>query len=82
MTNTQAKFNDMAQDEKVKINKSQSCGMDEMWCEWYTCPECKSSNVIAKSNFCSNCGCEFEWVEEEKINTIKQNPQHYAGQPV
>lgn len=34
---------------------------DEIYCNWYECPSCKSDYVRSGDNFCSNCGCKFEW---------------------
>lgn len=34
---------------------------DEVWCDWYDCPKCKSCNVMFEDNYCSNCGCKFNW---------------------
>jgi len=34
---------------------------DEIYCNWYICPSCKSSDVENNDNYCSNCGCKFVW---------------------
>jgi hypothetical protein len=34
---------------------------DEIYCNWYKYPSCESKSVINNDNYCSNCGCRFEW---------------------
>lgn len=34
---------------------------DEIYCNWYKCPSCEDTYVRSGDNFCSNCGCKFEW---------------------
>ena len=34
---------------------------DEIYCNWYICPSCKSKEVRSGDNYCSNCGCKFVW---------------------
>ena len=36
---------------------------DEAWCEWFTCPKC-GYDIMAHSNYCSNCGSKIKWVDE------------------
>ncbi len=34
---------------------------DELYTDWYYCPECDNTYVRLNDNFCSNCGCRFQW---------------------
>lgn len=34
---------------------------DEIYCNWYKCPSCEDTYVRSGDNYCSNCGCKFEW---------------------
>lgn len=50
----------------VKIDKwEDSDGYDEMYGEWFICPNCKNSTVIFRSNYCSKCGVKFEWTNSK-----------------
>lgn len=33
-------------------------GKEEYWGDWICCPKCKKG-VIARSNYCSNCGIKL-----------------------
>lgn len=35
--------------------------IDEIYCNWYKCPSCEDTYVRSGDNYCSNCGCKFEW---------------------
>ena len=54
--------------KKVTITKEDSRGMDEMWCEFFTCPNCQET-IPEDSNFCLGCGVKIEW----KIDKKKEN---------
>ena len=49
--------------EEVTIDRKKDyyC-TDEVYCPWYTCPSCENTYVMPESNYCSECGCKFEWV--------------------
>jgi rRNA maturation protein Nop10 len=33
-----------------------SDGKDEMYTEWFICPDCGSRNIFAGANYCPECG--------------------------
>jgi ribosomal protein L37AE/L43A len=37
------------------------CDEEEVYGDWYKCPSCKNEFVKSVDNYCSNCGCKFEW---------------------
>lgn len=46
----------------VKIDgQKHGTGKDEIYCNWYICPKCDNVNVMFGDNYCSKCGCKFEW---------------------
>lgn len=44
----------------VEIRDEHYMGCDQVWCEFYVCPNC-GNDVKKLDNFCSECGCEFDW---------------------
>ena len=49
----------------VAIDSQKDCdGEDEVYCNWYKCPSCKNTYVRNRDNYCSDCGCKFEWSGE------------------
>jgi len=52
---------------KVQIITDKECqGKDEMWCNWYRCPNCEKTNIFPAGNYCPDCGTENEWQLEEQ----------------
>ncbi len=48
---------------EVTIDKNLDFAVtDEVYCNWYTCPSCGNGFVMPESNYCSECGCKFKWV--------------------
>ena len=45
----------------MTIGNENSIGKDEIYCNWYSCPNCGSGYVRHYDSFCSNCGCKLEW---------------------
>lgn len=46
----------------VAIDAQKNCtGKDELYANWYDCPNCDNGNVLYHDNYCSKCGCKFEW---------------------
>lgn len=39
---------------------------DEVHCNWYKCPSCEDTYVKGGDNYCSNCGCKFEWSSNDR----------------
>ena len=56
---------------KIKISDKDKSGMEEWWCMWYVCPNCKagkkdedeysSGHIYSSFKFCPDCGIELEW---------------------
>jgi len=47
--------------KEVTITKAESMGKDEMYCEWFKCPECGDTNVAIDSKYCPECGAKITW---------------------
>lgn len=46
----------------IKIDKVKDFfEKEELYCEFYKCPSCEDTYVRIEDNYCSNCGCKFEW---------------------
>jgi hypothetical protein len=35
--------------------------MDEVYCDWYTCPDCGEINIMRDFKFCPHCGKRIRW---------------------
>jgi hypothetical protein len=57
---TSANEESMLETVAIDRQKDYVC-KDEIYCNWYECPSCKSDYVRSGDNFCSNCGCKFKW---------------------
>lgn len=49
--------------KEVIITQKDSDGYDEIYCEWFVCPECKNGRIRPTTQFCSNCGVKLKWDE-------------------
>jgi hypothetical protein len=50
----------------VKIDKTKDFyDKDEIYCNWYKCPECGQTCVMQASKYCQECGVKFEWTNEK-----------------
>ncbi len=47
--------------KKIIITDKLSQGKDEAWCEWFECPECKTTNIMRGCNYCQECGAKIIW---------------------
>ncbi len=45
---------------KVVITKENSIGQDEIYCEWFVCPECGFDCIKKGFSYCPGCGAEIE----------------------
>lgn len=47
---------------KTKSLVKPSCtGKDEMFCDWYDCPDCGDGFITKGCRYCSRCGIELNW---------------------
>jgi hypothetical protein len=47
----------------VVISEAQNIGEDELYTNWYRCPQCKDDMITPRSNFCPKCGVKLQWEE-------------------
>ena len=53
--------------EEIIINQFTSENeLDDPTITWYTCPRCKSHEIIMYSRYCSNCGGKISWKKDIK----------------
>ena len=45
----------------VVIGEAQNKGRDELYANWYQCPNCKDDFIVRSSNFCPECGVKLQW---------------------
>ena len=50
----------MGSDEHTIEDKDWSC-LDEIYADWYTCPNCKKDMVMAGASYCQDCGVKITW---------------------
>ena len=41
------------------MEKMENLGKEELYCEWFRCPNCKDSNVRRGFRYCPNCGFDL-----------------------
>lgn len=46
---------------KVVIDEAASAGAEEMYAEWFICPNCKDDMITKFSKYCPGCGCRIIW---------------------
>lgn len=46
---------------EVTITNKDFDGKDEIFVDFYKCPECKDDMVIEDSNYCQECGVKLKW---------------------
>lgn len=44
-----------------------SIGKDEMYCEWFVCPDCKGENIAEHFKFCPDCGLNLEGFTKKSL---------------
>ena len=60
--------------EKVKMNKiACSIGKDEMYIEFFQCPECRCDAIISSFNYCPGCGKKIEWFKHDSDKQFQKN---------
>ena len=48
----------------VIIDKEKNCmGKDELYADWYECPNCSDIYITRRNKYCGNCGVQFQWTE-------------------
>ena len=50
-----------AEPSPVAISEAQNIGVDELYTDWYRCPQCKDDMIPRGSNFCPKCGVKLQW---------------------
>lgn len=55
---------DMATNRTVLITKEISIGDEEVYCEWFTCPECHKNQIFEDCKYCPDCGVELRWAKD------------------
>lgn len=45
------------------VRPSDSVGHEEIWCEFYKCPNCHCVTLTGGENYCSDCGIKVYWSE-------------------
>lgn len=50
-------------EKEIEIKEADTTGKDELYCNWWDCPNCENHNVTYGSNFCSDCGVKFKWIK-------------------
>ncbi len=53
---------DCCQSKVIIDTQKQHSGKDELYANWFNCPNCSNKNVLYKDEYCSKCGGKFEWV--------------------
>jgi len=51
--------------ENLKRPRKHSCGIDEIYTEWYRCPKCGNNYILDCFHYCPNCGIKLRFDEEE-----------------
>lgn len=49
---------------KVKITKKQFDDKDELYCNWYICPNCEGKYITVFFNYCPMCGVKLTFSKE------------------
>ena len=54
--------------KKVDVSLKNVYDMDEIFCSWYLCPECKYdfaewNREEVRPSYCPGCGSKIKWVE-------------------
>jgi rRNA maturation endonuclease Nob1 len=56
----------MKEKKYVIVKKEHDRGMEEWWCTWFECPNCKPQfpSIYINFNFCPMCGIELKWSKD------------------
>ena len=46
------------------VTDEHALGKEELWCEWWRCPVCHTSNLRCGNLCCPDCGVRLQWVLE------------------
>lgn len=44
-----------------------SIGKDEMYCEWFECPNCGNTRIMENAEYCPDCGLNLENYDTKRI---------------
>ena len=50
----------MSSDEHIIKDKDLSC-QDDIYTQWYVCPNCKKDMIMVGASYCQDCGVKLEW---------------------
>lgn len=50
----------MSSDEHTIEDKDWS-GLDEIYTDWYSCPNCKKDMIMVRASYCQDCGVKITW---------------------
>jgi len=56
----------MSSDEHIIEDKDWT-GLDEIYTDWYRCPNCKKDMVMVVASYCQDCGVKIAWKLGVKI---------------
>lgn len=62
----------------VRITSQMSLGKDELYTEWFRCPECRDSYIAVEFRYCPICGNEINWVGDW-VRGFKENRDFDVG---
>jgi len=47
---------------EVEITSDMCLGEDELYVDWYKCPQCGDDNIMARFQYCPGCGTHLKFV--------------------
>lgn len=47
----------------MELDKNESIGREEVYCDWWKCKKCGSPDIHSDCNYCPNCGEKIEWID-------------------
>jgi hypothetical protein len=61
----------MCENLAVTITNKEFWDKDEIYTNFFICPNCKDDNLIQGFNFCPNCGIKLEWkVDNDELEEM------------
>lgn len=46
---------------EILIEDKDWSGKDEVYTDWYTCPNCKKDMIMTGASYCQDCGVKLLW---------------------